>query len=59
MYSLLLEKLPQTTVLSVAHRNSVAKYHQHCWRFKMDDEGQCNMTASSLPSGLLSKAASQ
>lgn len=48
MYTLLLEKLPKTTVLSVAHRNSVAKYHQHCWRFKLQENGECDMTTSSL-----------
>ncbi len=48
MYSLLLEKLPQTTVLSVAHRNSVAKYHEQCWRFQLQDDGQCSMMRSRL-----------
>lgn len=48
MYQLLLEKLPHTSVISVAHRNSVAKYHQHCWRFTQQDDGQCNMTATVL-----------
>lgn len=48
MYSLLLEKLPQTTVLSVAHRNSVAKYHEQCWRFQLQDDGQCSLMRSRL-----------
>jgi putative ATP-binding cassette transporter len=48
MYSLLREKLPQTTVLSVAHRNSVAKYHEQCWRFQLQDDGQCSLMRSRL-----------
>lgn len=48
VYSLLVTDLPQTSVISVAHRNSVAKYHQHCWLFKPQDDGQCTLTASVL-----------
>ena len=48
VYSLLLSELPQTSVISVAHRNTVAKYHQHCWRFKNQENGPCGFTSSAL-----------
>ncbi len=48
MYSLLVSELPQTSVISVAHRNSVAKYHQHCWRFKRQEEGGSQFSSSAL-----------
>ncbi|MCR3756113.1 MAG: ABC transporter family protein YddA [Sodalis sp. Psp] len=40
MYSLLTDTLPQITLLSVAHRNSVARYHTHCWRFTRHDKNE-------------------
>ncbi|WP_411704272.1 ABC transporter ATP-binding protein/permease [Edaphovirga cremea] len=50
MYSLLVEELPHMTLVSVAHRNSVAKYHQQCWRFTKDTEQQqVTLRASALP----------
>src|SRR5471030_595396 len=48
MYSLLVSELPQTSVISVAHRNSVAKYHQHCWRFKRQEDGSSHFSSSAL-----------
>lgn len=48
MYSLLVSELPDTSVISVAHRNSVAKYHQHCWRFKRQEEGGSQFSSSAL-----------
>ena len=48
MYSLLVSELPDTSVVSVAHRNTVAKYHQHCWRFKRSEEGGSHFSASAL-----------
>ncbi len=48
MYSLLVSELPETSVISVAHRNSVAKYHQHCWRFRRQEEGGSQFSASAL-----------
>jgi len=41
MYQLLIETLPDITLLSVAHRNSVARYHNRCWRFEQRNEGDC------------------
>lgn len=38
MYCLLVDELPDVTLVSVAHRNSVAKYHQSCWRFSRAQE---------------------
>ena len=48
VYALLLSELPETSVVSVAHRNTVAKYHQHCWRFKKQENGPCGFTSSAL-----------
>jgi len=48
MYNLLLEQLPQTSIVSVAHRNTVAQYHQQCWRFITEENGQSKMTSSAL-----------
>ncbi|QCR35135.1 ABC transporter ATP-binding protein/permease [Nissabacter sp. SGAir0207] len=50
MYTLMVEKLPEMTLVSVAHRNSVAKYHQHCWRFGQDEQRRAIvLTPSPLP----------
>uniref|UniRef100_UPI0035C6B244 ABC transporter ATP-binding protein/permease n=1 Tax=Serratia quinivorans TaxID=137545 RepID=UPI0035C6B244 len=50
MYCLLVDELPQVTLVSVAHRNSVAKYHQSCWRFSRPEENQpARMALSPLP----------
>ena len=50
MYCLLVDELPQVTLVSVAHRNSVAKYHQSCWRFSRTEENQpARMALSPLP----------
>ena len=38
MYCLLVDELPDVTLISVAHRNSVAKYHQTCWRFSRSED---------------------
>jgi len=48
VYSLLLSELPETSVISVAHRSTVAKYHQHCWQFKNQENGPCGFTASAI-----------
>ncbi|MGG4626650.1 ABC transporter ATP-binding protein/permease [Serratia odorifera] len=50
MYGLLRDELPNVTLISVAHRNSVAKYHQHCWRFSRQGDRPARMTPSPLPS---------
>lgn len=50
MYSLLVDELPQVTLVSVAHRNSVAKYHQNCWRFnRLEENEPARMALSPLP----------
>ncbi|WP_346826070.1 ABC transporter ATP-binding protein/permease [Serratia inhibens] len=50
MYCLLVDELPQVTLVSVAHRNSVAKYHQSCWRFSRPEENEpARMALSPLP----------
>lgn len=49
MYCLLVDELPEVTLVSVAHRNSVAKYHQTCWRFSRDEHGPAQMALSPLP----------
>ncbi|MEE4410999.1 MULTISPECIES: ABC transporter ATP-binding protein/permease [unclassified Serratia (in: enterobacteria)] len=50
MYCLLVDELPQVTLVSVAHRNSVAKYHHSCWRFSRPEENEpARMALSPLP----------
>ena len=39
VYQLLLQELPQAAIVSVAHRESVAKYHQFRWQFAAVQEG--------------------
>jgi putative ATP-binding cassette transporter len=48
MYQLLTEALPDSTIISVAHRNTVAKYHHDCWKFSHQDNGQSLMTITAL-----------
>jgi ABC-type uncharacterized transport system fused permease/ATPase subunit len=33
LYQQLLEELPNTTVISIAHRTQVAEFHDHIWHF--------------------------
>ena len=33
LYKQLLEELPNTTVISIAHRTQVAEFHEHIWHF--------------------------
>ncbi|WP_199637733.1 ABC transporter ATP-binding protein/permease [Serratia sp. PAMC26656] len=50
MYCLLIDELPQVTLVSVAHRNSVAKYHQSCWRFSRPEQNEpARMALGPLP----------
>lgn len=49
MYCLLVDELPQVTLISVAHRNSVAKYHQTCWRFSRGEDQPARLAQSPLP----------
>lgn len=48
MYRLLIEELPQVTLVSIAHRNSVAKYHQTCWRFIRTENGTSRVVLEQL-----------
>ena len=57
MYRLLIDTLPQMTLVSVAHRNSVARYHSRCWRFtRHEDDEQAQMQSSALPQTLAENA---
>lgn len=38
LYELILQELPQTAVISIAHREAVAKYHHMRWQFSRADE---------------------
>lgn len=49
MYCLLVDELPDVTLISVAHRNSVAKYHQTCWRFSRSEDQPARLALSPLP----------
>lgn len=49
MYCLLVDELPDMTLISVAHRNSVAKYHQTCWRFSRGEDQPARLALSPLP----------
>jgi len=50
MYRLPTETLPDVTLISVAHRNSVARYHTRCWRFKRPaGEDSAVLNLSPLP----------
>ena len=33
LYKQLIEELPNTTVISIAHRTQVAEFHEHTWHF--------------------------
>ncbi|MEX0631279.1 ATP-binding cassette domain-containing protein [Serratia ureilytica] len=48
MYCLLVDELPEVTLISVAHR-SVAKYHQTCWRFSRSEDQPARLMLSPLP----------
>ncbi|CAE1149467.1 ABC transporter ATP-binding protein/permease [Serratia sp. JUb9] len=49
MYERLVTTLPDVTLVSVAHRNSVAKYHQTCWRLSRQTEGPARIAPAPLP----------
>jgi len=40
VYQLLLQELPQAVIVSVAHRESVAKYHGFRWQFTAESKAQ-------------------
>lgn len=48
MYCLIIDELPDVTLVSVAHRNSVAKYHQHYWRFVRIGNQPATLTVDSI-----------
>ncbi|MCR0997278.1 ABC transporter ATP-binding protein/permease [Serratia rubidaea] len=49
MYERLVTTLPDVTLVSVAHRNSVAKYHQTCWRLSHQSESPARIAPDALP----------
>ena len=49
MYERLVAALPDVTLISVAHRNSVAKYHQTCWRLSHQSESPARIAPDALP----------
>ncbi|MBD8454878.1 ABC transporter ATP-binding protein/permease [Serratia rubidaea] len=49
MYEHLVTTLPDVTLVSVAHRNSVAKYHQTCWRLSHQSESPARIAPDALP----------
>ncbi len=50
MYRLLTQTLPDVTLVSVAHRNSVARYHTRCWRFeRRNEEDSAVLNLGELP----------
>jgi putative ATP-binding cassette transporter len=40
LYELMLQELPESTVMSIAHRETVAKFHQAHWQFVRMQNGQ-------------------
>lgn len=48
LYGLVLRELPDASMISIAHRDVVAKYHQASWRFIYDQE-ICDTSASASP----------
>jgi putative ATP-binding cassette transporter len=65
LYELVLRELPDAAVVSVAHRDAVAKYHQHHWQFiNASDENAADSAAASssrftIEQALLPNSASQ
>jgi putative ATP-binding cassette transporter len=43
LYKLVLHELPQVTMMSIAHREAVAKFHQIRWQFVQEDMPQHTM----------------
>jgi putative ATP-binding cassette transporter len=46
VYALLAERLPQTTVITVAHHPEVAAYHEHRWTIAPNAEGKPSLQAA-------------
>jgi vitamin B12/bleomycin/antimicrobial peptide transport system ATP-binding/permease protein len=46
VYELLAEKLPESTVISVAHRPSLLPYHSRLWRISPHDVGPASLQAA-------------
>jgi vitamin B12/bleomycin/antimicrobial peptide transport system ATP-binding/permease protein len=47
LYSLVLQELPQAAVISIAHRETVVKYHHVRWQFSREDMARDETEASS------------
>jgi putative ATP-binding cassette transporter len=48
LYQLVLQELPEAAVVSIAHRDIVAKYHQILWRFMQSNKTADKMEAAPL-----------
>jgi putative ATP-binding cassette transporter len=46
VYALLRERLPRTTIISVAHRAAVMRYHTHRWTLEPGDDGRVLLRAA-------------
>jgi putative ATP-binding cassette transporter len=46
VYELLAQRLPRTTIISVAHRAALARYHEHCWVLAPDHDGRVTLRAA-------------
>ncbi|TCS33548.1 putative ATP-binding cassette transporter [Paucimonas lemoignei] len=46
LYALLLQELSEAAIVSIAHRESVAKFHEHRWQFTVDSPARHTMEPS-------------
>jgi putative ATP-binding cassette transporter len=51
LYELIVQELPHTTLISIAHRETVAKHHHVCWQFMRADVSQDSAEAALNDSG--------
>lgn len=43
VYDIIAERLPKTTVVSMTHRPTVARYHGRCWLMEPNDQGTATL----------------
>lgn len=50
LYGLMFRELPQTTMISIAHRDAVAKYHHYHWQFihESSSDGEINSDSPTM-----------
>ena len=48
LYELVMAELPLAAIISIAHRDIVARYHQVHWRFEADSEARFRISTSGL-----------